>query len=267
LKPLTNASNSPQAYRNPDLDFIHVSALDIFVTFAFMLSINFVVLITWTLVSPLEWTRVDKLERDMFARMFDSHGTCESDGAVAFVIVIVVSNLMVLVLGNWWNYLARNIETEFGESRYIGICMAATLQAWGMGIPILVVVWENPQARFFVESGIIFVTSLAFLATMYLPKVLALRAHRTRAKDSKVQAYTMYQARTKEPSNYEEEEEDPNDDTFPKAIPDGNSVEDQTRQGAPDQHDADGRRGSGFGGRAGSIGGGIKVLHNPRVSL
>jgi hypothetical protein len=201
---------------NPELDFIHVSTLSIFGTVALMVSINSVVMITWTLVSPLEWSRVKGDERDMFGRMFHSYGKCESDGSVAFLVVIIVINVIFLILGNWWNYMSRNIETEYGESRYIGICMAATLQAWGMGIPILVVVWDNPQARFFVESGIIFVTSLAFLATVYIPKVLALRADRANTNDdSKTDAYSNYQARAKPPSDYEdeEEEEDPNDDT------------------------------------------------------
>jgi hypothetical protein len=199
-----------------------------------MASINVIVMLTWTLVSPLEWSRVNEEERDMFDRLFQSYGTCESDNSVAFVVVIIVTNVVFLMLGNWWNYMSRNIETEYGESRYIGISMAATLQAWGMGIPILVVVWDNPQARFFVESGIIFVTSLAFLATVYLPKVLALRADRAKPNDSKTEAYSSYQARAKQPSDYEdeEEEEDQYDCTLPMTIQDENSAEDKTREGA-----------------------------------
>jgi hypothetical protein len=212
---------------NPELDFIHVSPVDIFGTFALMVSINLVVMITWTLVSPLEWSRVKGEERDMFERLFQSYGACESDDSVVFVVLIIVTNVIFLILGNWWNYVSRNIETEYGESRYIGISMAATLQAWGMGIPILVVVWDNPQARFFVESGIIFVTSLAFLATVYLPKVLALRSDRAKTNNSKTEAYSTYQARAKQPSDYEDEEEEEEQYgvTLPMTVQDASSAQ------------------------------------------
>jgi hypothetical protein len=309
---------------NPELDFIHVSVIDIFGTFAVMVSINLIVLITWNLVSPLEWSRVQGDETDMFDRLFQSYGTCESPDSVAFIVVIIVINVIFLILGNWWNYKSRNIETEYGESRYIGISMAATLQAWGMGIPILVVVWDNPQARFFVESGIIFVTSLAFLATVYLPKMFALRDDRAKTKDSRTLAYSNYQARSKQPSNYEaeeseksEEEEDQHDGTLPITTQDVKSPEDgiqeeakvahrgedENPQEATPAHDGADEMANvndavqsegmaarpGMGGRGnhavskrsllGSIfhanasapasknGGGIKVLHHPKVSL
>ena len=212
---------------NPELDFIHVSPVDIFGTFALMVSINLVVMMTWTLVSPLEWSRVNGEERDMFERLFQSYGTCESDDSVVYNFLIIVTNVIFLILGNWWNYVSRNIETEYGESRYIGISMAATLQAWGMGIPILVVVWDNPQARFFVESGIIFVTSLAFLTTVYLPKVLALRADRTKLNNRKSEAFSSYQARANPHDDYEDEEveEDQYDVTLPMTFRDASSAE------------------------------------------
>jgi hypothetical protein len=279
---LLNVSNSPQAYKNPELDYIHVSPVDIFVTFVWMVLINLIVMITWTLVSPLEWSRVKGEERDVFERLFQSYGTCESDDSVLFVVLIIVTNVIFLILGNWWNYISRNIETEYGESRYIGISMAATLQAWGMGIPILVVVWDNPQARFFVESGIIFVTSLAFLATVYLPKMLALRVDRAKSNDSKTEAFSNYQARAKQPNDYEdeEEEEDQDDDMLPMTVQDASAAEeakvehsgeDKNLQDALPDHR--GNRGSILGGRAkastytSGSGGAIKVLHNPRVSL
>jgi hypothetical protein len=280
-------SKLPQAYLNPELDFIHVSPVDIFGTFAWMVSINLIVMITWTLVSPLEWSRVKGEERDVFERLFQSYGTCESDDSVVFVVLIIVTNVIFLILGNWWNYISRNIETEYGESRYIGISMAATLQAWGMGIPILVVVWDNPQARFFVESGIIFVTSLAFLATVYLPKVLALRADRAKTNDGKTEAFSNYQARAKQPNHYEDEEEEEEEDQYdgilPMTVQDASAAEEakvkhrgedeNPQDDTNDGNDADAKRGnlgSFFGGRAkasSGSGGSIKVLHNPRVSL
>lgn len=105
-------------------------------TLGIVFSLNFVVLLTWTLVSPLEWTRTFLRSTDIFDRYVSSYGSCTSDDALAFSIVMIVLNVGLLLLANWWAYLTRNIETEYRESRYIGISMASVLQAWCMGIPI-----------------------------------------------------------------------------------------------------------------------------------
>lgn len=161
---------------------------------------------TWTLVSPLTWSRTFKQATDEFGRPIDSFGSCSNDNALAFVIVLLILNLGMLVLANWWAYQARNIETEYHESRYIAISMASVLQAWCMGIPILIVVWDNPQAKFFVGTGIVFVTSLAVLALIFLPKVWAIREdHRRAAADEKRQAYMDFAERKKQ--GYDDEQQ------------------------------------------------------------
>ena len=195
---------------NPDLDFIQVTSSDIFGVFLILLLVNLVVLITWTLVAPLEWTRVNQSATDVFNRTTDSYGVCTSVKAVAFAVVLIVMNLSFLVLANWGAYRARNIETEYNESRYIGISMAAILQAWCMGIPILIVVWNNPQGRFYVQAGIIFVTAQALVSLVYVPKMLALRQAQKReneALDPKRQAYAIYQQRISSSMNFDDDAE------------------------------------------------------------
>lgn len=151
-------------------------------TFFVLFVVNFIVLISWQLVAPLEWTRVDRDSTDVFDRAVESYALCTNDDAIPFVIVLVILNIVILIVANWWAYQARNIETEYHESRYIGIAMASILQAWGMGIPILIVVWDNPQAKFFVEAGIIFVTAMAVQLLIFIPKILAVRADRLQDK-------------------------------------------------------------------------------------
>jgi hypothetical protein len=187
-----------QAYKNPEVDFIRVTSLDIFMMLGIVFSLNFVVLLTWTLVAPLEWTRTFLHSTDIFDRYVASYGSCTNEDALAFSIVIVVLNVGFLLLANWWAYVSRNIETEYRESRYIGISMASVLQAWCMGVPILIVVWDNPSAKFFVEAGIVFVTALAVLFLIYVPKVLAIRAdHIQRIREEKRNAYPRHGHRSR----------------------------------------------------------------------
>mmetsp|Transcript_30241 Transcript_30241/g.49973 ORF Transcript_30241/g.49973 Transcript_30241/m.49973 type:complete len:1011 (-) Transcript_30241:1207-4239(-) len=197
------------AYINPDLDFIHVTSFDIFGTFSVLYLVNFIVLITWQFVAPLEWNRVDRESTDIFDRAVESYGTCSNDDALPFVVVIIILNISILIVANWWAYQARNIETEYHESRYIGISMASILQAWCMGIPILIVVWDNPQAKFFVQAGIIFVTALAVLLLIFVPKMLAIRTDLVKAaEESKRLAYTSFTNRARNKEDFEGDDEE-----------------------------------------------------------
>ena len=190
-----------QAYTNPEIEFIYVSSFDILKAFASLYSLNLIVMIPWTLVAPFEWKRVPGDATDIFDRTVESYGICSNPDALPFAIAILILNISILIVANWWAYQSRNIETEYHESRYIGITMASILQAWCMGIPIFIVVWENPQAKFFVESGIIFVTSLSFLLLVFVPKVFAIRADLIKiANERKRQAYNSFQTRSRHTS-------------------------------------------------------------------
>jgi hypothetical protein len=165
-----------QAYINPELEFIHVSTNDVLGGFIVTCTLNVAVLLAWTLVSPLEWTRVQMDATDVFNRHLESYATCRSDHSLPFVVAIIVLNALFLLVGTWWAYRSRNVETEYNESFYIGVSMAAILQAWIMGIPIQGVVRDIPQATFYVQIGMVFVTSQAIVSLVYLPKMMFLRS-------------------------------------------------------------------------------------------
>lgn len=185
-----------QAYANPTLDFIVVTTSEIITTLVILLAVNWAVLITWTLKAPLEWERRFGEGTDTFGRPVESYGICTNDGAFAYVILLVVINLGLLVLANYWAYKSRNIETEYHESRYIAIAMASVLQAWCMGIPIFIMVWETPQAKFFVSTGIVFVTSAAVLGLIFVPKVIAIaQDRRLIAAEEKKKAFQEFSNR------------------------------------------------------------------------
>eukprot|EP00544_Gedaniella_sp_CCMP2646_P004871 CAMPEP_0202485260 /NCGR_PEP_ID=MMETSP1361-20130828/4139_1 /ASSEMBLY_ACC=CAM_ASM_000849 /TAXON_ID=210615 /ORGANISM="Staurosira complex sp., Strain CCMP2646" /LENGTH=1067 /DNA_ID=CAMNT_0049114115 /DNA_START=47 /DNA_END=3250 /DNA_ORIENTATION=+ len=197
------------AYKNPQLDFIHVTSLDIFITLGVILGLNLAVLIPWTIIAPLEWTRTLRDSTDTFGRPVESYGACTNENAIPFVVVVLILNVGVLMLANWWAYMSRNIETEYHESRYIGISMASVLQAWCMGVPILIVVWDNPSAKFFVEAGIVFVTALAVLLLIFIPKVLAIRSERIqKAQEEKRGAYNNFQARAKSKQAFDDDSDE-----------------------------------------------------------
>lgn len=161
---------------NPEIECIHVSDLDLVASYAAIFATNLIVLICWTTISPLQWEREYSTPTDDFGRPNETYARCIGDNEAVYWSLLAVINLGVLVLCNYWAYRSRNIETEYNESSYVGVSAAAVLQAWAMGIPIIiVVVSDTPQAAFYVSTGIVFVTAQALISLIYIPKVVALR--------------------------------------------------------------------------------------------
>jgi hypothetical protein len=156
-----------------------VTDLDLVVSFAGIFLVNVIILTCWTTISPLQWERERTLTADQLGPLITTYAWCDGDDQVVYWTLLAAFNLGVLVVCNWWAYRSRNIETEFNESSYVGVSAAAVLQAWAMGIPIIiVVVADSPQAAFYVTTGIVFVTSQALISLIYIPKVIALRKAR-----------------------------------------------------------------------------------------
>ena len=192
-------------------------------------------LLLWTLIAPLEWNRVDKDATDNFDRPIESIANCAASGqSLTFAIIVLIVNMAFLVLGTFWAYKSRNITTEYDESMYIGLCIVAVLQTWTIGLPILVVVRDNPSVSFYVQSGLVFVTSFAVIGFTFVPKVLAVR--KDRANDRK-EVYKEFKRAAILRQRAEEEDSDRDQN---HAADDTNITETKSK--------------------------GVKVLHNPRVS-
>ena len=130
-------------------------------------------LIAWTSVAPLEWTRVLESKTE-------SYGKCTGGGTAFNTIAAFVAavNGIALILANAAAYRARRIATEYSESRYIGMIMLSILQIVMVGVPILFLVEDNPTARYFTMSTIVFILSMSILLWMYVPKIIAWRAQK-----------------------------------------------------------------------------------------
>jgi hypothetical protein len=194
---------------------------------------NIIVLGAWTGVSPLEWTRTETGSTDIFGRSTGSYASCASDRAMPFLICTLVVNFLALVIGNFWSYQARNIETEYSESSYVGVAMAAVLQAWVMGIPIMIVVQYSPPAKFYVASGIIFVTAMAIFGLVYVPKILALWKIKSDEADHKKQAYaTFIKQKQEKDDQFDEDEEDEDNSDNEVATPPSDGKKTATTEGS-----------------------------------
>ena len=169
-----NLLQYPQAYLDPTMEYIHLQFLDIMRVLMVLLLISGAILTAWTVVAPLEWSRIYRSNTDVSLRLTDSYGECRSDSGT-FAAVLVTVNFCYLFLGSVQAAATRHVETEYKESQYVNVALFSILQAWTMGIAILLVTNDDARARFYVLSGIAFVTSLSSLAFVFVPKMLALQ--------------------------------------------------------------------------------------------
>lgn len=91
-----------------------------------LMMLNTIVLVIWTKVDPLRWERIDTGVVDGFDRSIDSYGVCNSKNKVPYVVLLFLINLSLVLLANYQAYCARNLSTEFSESRYISIIMVSS---------------------------------------------------------------------------------------------------------------------------------------------
>ena len=149
-----------------------VKERDVLPPFGVMFTINLTILLAWTLVDPLTWTRIETSE-------ISSYGTCTIDSDKPdfiwkiFVSILGIVNGVALVMANWAAYKARHLSTELGESKWIAMAMGSLLQLLLVAIPILFLVRDNPSAKYFVSTSIVFVITLSILGFIFVPKIIA----------------------------------------------------------------------------------------------
>lgn len=165
---------------------VRVSEKDVMTPFAVVFTANLILLLVWTIVDPLHWDR-------RVINATESYGTCAADpDSVAWKVILAllgVLNGAALVGANVEAWKARNIQTEYGESSYIGLIMASMLQVVLVGVPLSFLVHENPTARFFVNSSMAFVICMSVLSLLFLPKVISIYSH---ADNKSKEAKTSY---------------------------------------------------------------------------
>ncbi len=166
-----------------------MTAKDVIGPYVALLVVNVIVLACWTAIAPLVFGRLYYPGTDSWNRQIASYGVCYSDsdakgGFVPYLVIIGVVNVGVLIIANIQAYQARSIRTEFSESRYITIIMASMLQAFVIGIPGILLVWDIPEVYFVVMVCLISVMCFAVLAFMFIPKVSILRQKRKEERKS-----------------------------------------------------------------------------------
>lgn len=159
---------------------VQISAKDVMLPFAILLTLNITFLLVWTIVDPMYWDRLATFGSD---DGLSSYGTCvlgRTGVSTAMLACLVTLAFVVVVLANIEACKGRNVSTEFSESKYVGICMVCFLQVMVVGIPLIALVYTNPPAKYFVKVAIIFVLAISMLLLIFVPKMIFMRKEKAR---------------------------------------------------------------------------------------
>jgi len=67
--------------------------------------------------------------------------------------------------------MARNLSTEFQESEYIFRATLSILMLFFIGVPVIILAQDTPNASVFIISAMVFVVCIDILAMMFIPKM------------------------------------------------------------------------------------------------
>jgi hypothetical protein len=154
------------------------SEKDVLLPFAFLLSCNWAILLSWTLWDPLTYSRLEREGTDYWNRVIETYGGCHSENAIAFLIPLGVVNFAGVIMSCWQAFQARNITSEFSESKYIAFTVVLLCQGFLTGVPVIVVVRESPEAFYVVVCITTFLLSAAVLGLIFGPKIWLQRNYR-----------------------------------------------------------------------------------------
>jgi len=149
-------------FNNPKMRRVKVSVMDVCKPLFALLFLNILVLALWTGLSPLMWGRED-------VSLVESVGQCQTDGSLPYVVVLAVLDIGAMAFALYQAYHARKISLEFAESSYIATAIASILLVCFVGIPVILLT-NQPSARFFVFSCIDFVICVSLLLFIFVPK-------------------------------------------------------------------------------------------------
>ena len=139
--------------------------------FALLLTANVAVLICWSILDPSTYTRRPHDGLDGWGRIISTYGACQSGNPFYFIAPLGIINVVVLIAANTIAYRTRMIKSEFSESKYIGIAVGSMLQACLVGVPVLLIVQQEPRAYYVVLILLLFIVCLAILLLVFVPKI------------------------------------------------------------------------------------------------
>lgn len=141
-------------------------------------------------IDPAEF-EIQTLSYDQFGRPDESYGRCNFGSDKWYIIAAAILDFGILLLSAYQSYKARNLSTEFAESKYIFRALLCILLVAFVGTPVLILAKSSPDSTTFVVAAMNFVICLSILLFIFVPKIaFARKAKRKSDRNVRVTGLT-----------------------------------------------------------------------------
>ena len=133
---------------------------------------------TWSIVDPLKWQRfaVDGYP-------YKIYGICTGSNSTPYVTVLCLLNVGALFLALFQAWKARDIGSEFSETKAVGLALYTWLQILLVGVPCLFLIDKhNTEPRYVLIVTLIFIVCMSMLLIIYIPLFIQIRKARLKQK-------------------------------------------------------------------------------------
>lgn len=136
-----------------------------------LLAVECSVLLIWTAAFPLQYDR-KVISVDSFGSPLISSGGCVGEHSTYFIVILGIIHFSLLIYGNVLCYQCRTINNTIAETKWIGIAMVSNFQVLAIGVPVLLLLAEEPISNMFVRSAMIFLNDFSIQCLIFVPKIL-----------------------------------------------------------------------------------------------
>ncbi|CAB9505261.1 acid type B receptor subunit 2 [Seminavis robusta] len=159
---------------------IKVTVADVLKPLIALLSANILVLSLMTALDPLEWTVVVTKTDTLRGVPSETYGTCTIQSSqIPYIVTLAVINFCIFAVAIFQAWRARNISTEFAESKFVFKSLITTIAVVFSCGPVMILASDDPNATIFVRSAIVFITSTNTLLWIFVPKIMFVRKKRS----------------------------------------------------------------------------------------
>jgi len=163
--------NSPRKY-----DRMRVRPIDSFKYFCYIFLWNGILLGLWTYLDPLKWQRRENtVNGPVFPLPYgtlETFGSCRSDNIRyhGFAIALYVYNLLLCFVAMIEALRCRLLVLEYHQMQWLQLSILPFFEAWLVGGPVLLLVYERPTIQYVLFLAIIASSSIAAAFVIFAPK-------------------------------------------------------------------------------------------------
>jgi hypothetical protein len=145
---------------------VEVSKQETLVIIAIITGVNIIVLAVWTVYDRPHWERT-LIEEDGYGYVISSVGQCTSVYEGGFFMALLGLTIALMIVAEFLCYKARNIPDKFQDGSAVTFAIGIILTVYIIGIPVKVIVGEDPSTTLFIKCSIVFLVVFPVLTLIF----------------------------------------------------------------------------------------------------